>query len=63
MGYWKQYSSTIGKRVNLQHRGISMTGAALDIDEAGCLIFRSDDGQILALVAEEVQHLRMEESV
>ncbi len=63
LGYWKQYSSTIGKRVNLQHRGANMTGAALDIDEVGRLIFRADDGQVLALIAEEVQHLRMEESL
>lgn len=60
-GYWKQYSSTLGTRVRLFHRGQPMTGSALDIDEVGRLTFRSDDGSTLALLSEEVQHLRMEE--
>jgi BirA family transcriptional regulator, biotin operon repressor / biotin---[acetyl-CoA-carboxylase] ligase len=60
-GYWKQYSSTLGRRIRLYYRGQLMTGAALDIDEVGRLIFRSDDGSTLALLAEEVQQLRMEE--
>lgn len=60
-GYWKQYSSTLGRRVRLFYRGQPLTGAALNIDEVGRLIFRSDDGSAIALLAEEVQHLRMEE--
>ena len=61
-GYWKQYNTTLGKRVRLVHRGKPLTGSALNIDEVGRLIFRSDDGSTTALLAEEVQHLRLEES-
>lgn len=60
-GYWRYYSSTLGKRVHLLYRGQPATGSALDIDEVGRLLFRCDDGSTFALLAEEAQHLRVEE--
>ncbi len=60
-GYWKYYSSTLGKRVHLLYRGQPVTGSALDIDEVGRLLFRCDEGSTFALLAEEVQQLRLEE--
>ncbi len=58
-GYWRQYSSTLGRRVVLLHRHQSLTGAAQDIDDWGRLIFRADDGRILHLLQEEVRDLEV----
>ncbi len=60
-GYWRRYSNTLGHRARLQYRGSELTGLAKDIDDTGALLFRSDDGETLTLVAEEVQNLRVEE--
>ncbi|MFB3784876.1 MAG: biotin--[acetyl-CoA-carboxylase] ligase [bacterium] len=60
-GYWRQYSSTLGRRIILRHRQQSLTGMALDIDEWGRLIFRAGDGRILHLLQEEVRDLEVRE--
>ncbi|MGC9328360.1 MAG: biotin--[acetyl-CoA-carboxylase] ligase [Candidatus Hinthialibacter sp.] len=60
-GYFRQYSMTLGKRVQLMHRRRLLRGSALNIDDVGRLIFRSDDGSTTALLVEEVQHLQLEE--
>ncbi|MBN2329023.1 MAG: biotin--[acetyl-CoA-carboxylase] ligase [Candidatus Omnitrophica bacterium] len=60
-GYFKHYSTTLGKRVQLLHRGRLLSGSVLNIDDVGRLLFRSDDGSTTALLVEEVQQLRLEE--
>ncbi len=55
--YWKKYSLTLGQRVSLRRLGQPMTGTTLGIDEAGRLIFRSDNGSTYHFLIEEVQNL------
>lgn len=60
-GYWKYYSSTVGKRVNLIYRNTQLSGIAHQIDEFGRLVFRTDRGDTLHLLSEEVREVRLEE--
>jgi BirA family biotin operon repressor/biotin-[acetyl-CoA-carboxylase] ligase len=57
-GYWKRYSSTLGKYVTFQHRGKRHEGFTRDIDDYGRLIIRIPGGEELILPAEEVQQVR-----
>lgn len=58
-GYWKRYSTTLYKHVQLQRRGRLITGVTQGIDELGRLIFTAADGTKYHLLVEEVQHLRV----
>ncbi len=60
-GYWKRYTSTLGKQIRFRYRDQIHSGFTRDIDEYGRLIIIKPEGEEIALLAEEVQHLRLEE--
>ncbi len=43
---WKENSDTLGKQVCVSHGALEITGTAVDIDEGGFLIVRTDQGEI-----------------
>ncbi|ASO22557.1 BirA family biotin operon repressor/biotin-[acetyl-CoA-carboxylase] ligase [Actinoalloteichus hoggarensis] len=55
----RQASATLGRRVRVELAGDrSVLGTAVDVDEAGRLVVRSDTGQTEAYSAGDVVHLR-----
>lgn len=54
----KRKSSVIGKRVKVSQRFKTLTGTAIDIDEQGRLILRTEIGRIISLDAGEVSSIR-----
>ncbi|MEO0092055.1 MAG: biotin--[acetyl-CoA-carboxylase] ligase [candidate division WOR-3 bacterium] len=54
----KHKSSVIGKRVKVSQRFKTITGTAIDIDEQGRLILRTEVGRIISLDAGEVSSIR-----
>jgi BirA family biotin operon repressor/biotin-[acetyl-CoA-carboxylase] ligase len=55
---WKAYSSTIGQRVRVCDQQGDIEGDAVDVDENGSLIIRSDAGIILKRMTGDVVQLR-----
>jgi len=51
---WKCLSATIGRQVRLDSPDKTVTGYALDIDEAGALLVRLDTGQMQRIMNDDV---------
>ena len=51
---WKKYSSTLGQNVKVIAPDKTYFGTALDIDEDGLLIVKSDDGNVEKVIAGDV---------
>ncbi|MCX7785602.1 MAG: biotin--[acetyl-CoA-carboxylase] ligase [candidate division WOR-3 bacterium] len=54
----KDKSSVIGKRVKISRRFKTLNGTAIDIDEYGRLVLRTDIGRIITLDAGEILSIR-----
>ena len=57
-GYWKRYSSTLGKTIRLKVRGREMVAFTKSIDEAGRLVLTGEDGAEFALRPDEAQSIQ-----
>lgn len=51
---YKQFSATIGQKVRVLDSKGEYTGQAVDVDAAGQLLVRKEDGQVVNVFAEEV---------
>lgn len=51
---WRRWLDTIGKRVTVAHYDTAQTGLAEDIDDAGNLLLRTDEGSLLTLTAGDI---------
>ena len=48
-GRWRRALGTLGRRVTVRSREVTLSGVAEDVDHAGRLLLRSDDGVLHAL--------------
>jgi BirA family biotin operon repressor/biotin-[acetyl-CoA-carboxylase] ligase len=55
---WREYSSTLGRRVKVTIGETVVTGIAEDIDRRGMLILRTDSGVRSVISAGDITHLR-----
>jgi BirA family biotin operon repressor/biotin-[acetyl-CoA-carboxylase] ligase len=55
---WREYNSTLGKRVRVLCQKALLEGQAVDIDKDGCLLLRKDSGFIQRVSAGDVAHCR-----
>lgn len=55
---WKRLSCTVGQRVRVRFERGELTGLAEDIDEAGALLVRREDGKLERVLAGDVEQLR-----
>lgn len=51
---WKKYSVTLGQEVRVMGFNNIFTGTAIDIDEAGALLVKLDDGSVKTVLAGDV---------
>ena len=49
VGRWRESLDTLGKRVTVRERDATLSGLAEDVDAAGRLLLRTDDGALHAL--------------
>lgn len=54
---WKNFSSTIGRRVRINTLRNSFEGEAIDIDPSGALVVRKDNGKIEKVIAGDCVHI------
>ncbi len=54
---WKNFSSTIGRRVRINTLRNSFEGEAVDIDPNGALVVRKDNGKIEKVIAGDCVHI------
>ncbi len=54
---WKNFSSTIGRRVRINTLRNSFEGEAVDIDPTGALVVRKDNGKIEKVIAGDCVHI------
>ena len=54
---WKNFSSTIGRRVRINTLRNSFEGEAIDIDPTGALVVRKDNGKIEKVIAGDCVHI------
>ena len=54
---WKNFSSTIGRRVRINTLRNSFEGEAVDIDPSGALVVRRDNGKIEKVIAGDCVHI------
>ena len=54
LGQWKELLETLGQRVQVSVYGESYAGLAEDVDDAGNLLLRRDDGRLVTLTAGDV---------
>lgn len=54
---WKNFSSTIGRRVRINTLKSSFEGEAIDIDPTGALVVRKDNGKIEKVIAGDCVHI------
>ncbi len=54
---WKNFSSTIGRRVRINTLKNSFEGEAIDIDPSGALVVRKDNGKIEKVIAGDCVHI------
>ncbi len=54
---WKNFSSTIGRRVRINTLRSSFEGEAVDIDVNGALVVRKDNGKIERIIAGDCIHI------
>ena len=55
---WKALDSTLGRRVSVSIHGREIAGEAVDMDETGRLLVRTDDGRVVPVHAGDVRVLR-----
>jgi BirA family transcriptional regulator, biotin operon repressor / biotin---[acetyl-CoA-carboxylase] ligase len=58
-GYWRQYSSTLNKRVTLHYQKDVLSGVVRDLNKEGLLVLETATGSLFELLPEHVQHLRL----
>jgi BirA family biotin operon repressor/biotin-[acetyl-CoA-carboxylase] ligase len=51
---WKERLETLGRRVTVTFQGETEEGTAEDVDDAGNLLLRTDDGRLMTMEAGEV---------
>ena len=56
---WRELSSTLGRTVRVTGEGDPVEGTAADLDEDGALILRATSGQLVRVVAGDVEHCRV----
>jgi len=56
---WRELSSTLGHRVRITGRGPAIEGDAADLDEDGALLVRRPGGQVVRVMAGDVEHCRV----
>jgi BirA family transcriptional regulator, biotin operon repressor / biotin---[acetyl-CoA-carboxylase] ligase len=54
-----ELSSTLGKRVKVEGQGAPLEGEAVDLDEGGALLVRGPAGDLVRVVAGDVEHCRV----
>ena len=54
---WKNFSSTIGRRVRINTLRNSFEGEAVDIDPSGALVVKKDNGKIEKVIAGDCVHI------
>jgi BirA family biotin operon repressor/biotin-[acetyl-CoA-carboxylase] ligase len=54
---WKNFSSTIGRRVRINTLRNSFEGEAIDIDPSGALVVKRDNGKIEKVIAGDCVHI------
>jgi BirA family biotin operon repressor/biotin-[acetyl-CoA-carboxylase] ligase len=54
---WKNFSSTIGRRVRINTLKNTFEGEAIDIDPSGALVVRKDNGKIEKVIAGDCVHI------
>ncbi len=55
---WREFSLTLGKRVRVTFHASLLEGTALDVDEDGALLVRTDAGIVRRVTAGDVVHCR-----
>ena len=56
---WRELSSTLGRTVRVTGEGDPVEGTATDLDEDGALILRATSGQLVRVMAGDVEHCRV----
>ncbi len=56
---WRELSSTLGHKVRITGEGQPIEGDAADLDEDGALLVRGPGGQVVRVVAGDVEHCRV----
>ena len=56
---WRELSSTLGRTVRVTGEGDPVEGTAADLDEDGALVLRATSGQLVRVVAGDVEHCRV----
>jgi BirA family transcriptional regulator, biotin operon repressor / biotin---[acetyl-CoA-carboxylase] ligase len=56
---WREMAETLGRPVRVEMAGAAIHGTALDIDEAGALLVRLDDGAVQRVMAGDVRMREM----
>ena len=57
---WRSRSTMLGKRISFHRDGETVHGVADDLDENGALLVRMADGAQIAIVAGEVEQMRLQ---
>jgi BirA family biotin operon repressor/biotin-[acetyl-CoA-carboxylase] ligase len=52
---WRELAETVGRSVRVEMPGATIHGTAFDIDEAGALLIRLDDGTVRRVVAGDIR--------
>jgi BirA family biotin operon repressor/biotin-[acetyl-CoA-carboxylase] ligase len=55
LGRWREMAETLGRSVRVEMVGATIDGIAFDIDEAGALLIRVDDGTVRRVVAGDIR--------
>ncbi len=56
---WRELSSTLGHRVRITGEGPALEGDAIDLGEDGSLLVRDHRGQLVRVLAGDVEHCRI----
>jgi BirA family biotin operon repressor/biotin-[acetyl-CoA-carboxylase] ligase len=56
---WRELSSTLGRKVLITGEGAPIEGDAVDLDEDGALLVRPTGGQLVRVVAGDVEHCKV----
>jgi BirA family biotin operon repressor/biotin-[acetyl-CoA-carboxylase] ligase len=56
---WRELSSTLGRRVKVTGEGAPLEGDATDLAEDGALVVRAVGGELVRVVAGDVEHCRV----
>jgi BirA family biotin operon repressor/biotin-[acetyl-CoA-carboxylase] ligase len=55
---WREHALTLGRRVKVAGHGAHLEGTAVDVDEDGALLVRTDAGIVRRLTAGDILHCR-----